>query len=287
MRIYLNDKFVTERGALISVFDHGFLYGDGIFETLRAYHGTLFRINEHLLRLKGSAERLQIALPYPSHKLHRLLYQTLSVNRLQDALLRICISRGPGQIGLDPDLCRRPTLVIIPRAFEAYSKKHYRKGLKVAIVSVRRMPAEALDPAIKSANFLNNILARLQARQRGAEEGLMLTLDGYLAEGSICNLFIVKRRRLYTPSVELGILAGMTRRLVIDLARQADIPVRETRLLPSDLYEADECFLTNTSMEVMPVVRADRRRIGDGKPGPIARRLHRAYREKVRSECGF
>lgn len=285
MRIYLNDQFVTERNAMISILDHGFLYGDGIFETLRAYNGILFRPDDHLYRLEQSAQKLKIILPCPIHRLHRLLNQTLSINRLQNALLRICISRGPGPIGLDPDLCRKPTLAIIPRTFVGYSQNLYRRGLTVAIVSVRRMPAEALDPAIKSANFLNNILAKIEAKQKGADEGIMLTLDGYLAEGSICNLFFVKRRRLFTPSTGLGILAGITRRLVIDLAKRAAIPVAETRRVPSDLYKADECFLTNSSLEVMPVVRADGVRIGNGKPGPVTRLLRQGYQEQVRLEC--
>ncbi|MBI3812498.1 MAG: aminotransferase class IV [Nitrospirae bacterium] len=287
MRIYLDRKFVAEKKAVVSVFDHGFLYGDGIFETLRAYDGRLFRVDEHLARLKESAKRLKIALPYALPVLRRLMFQTLAINHLRNALIRIAVSRGAGPIGLDPDLCRKPMLVITPRAFNGCSPEQYRKGLKVAIVSVRRIPSKALDSRIKSMNFLNNILAKIQAKENHSDEGLMLTLDGYLSEGSVSNLFLVKGRRLYTPAANLGILVGITRQAVIGLSKKVRIPVREAQLKPSDLYKADECFLTNTSMEIMPVVRADGIKIGDGKPGPVARLLHEAYRERVRLECRF
>ena len=265
--------------------DHGFLYGDGVFETLRAYDGCLFRIDEHLSRLKESAQGLKLTVPHPFPRLRRLLYQSLSVNHLHNAMIRICISRGVGPIGLDPALCRKPTLVIVPKAFNGYPVSQYRRGLKLSVVSVRRTPRQSVDPRIKSMNFLNNILARIQAKQNHAEEGLMLSLDGYLAEGSISNLFLVKDRRLYTPAAGLGILEGITRQVVIEVARKNRIPLHETRLRPSDLYKADECFLTNTSMEIMPVTQADGKKIGHGKPGPITRFLHEAYRNRVRWEC--
>jgi branched-chain amino acid aminotransferase len=287
MRIYLNNKFVDEKKAVISVLDHGFLYGDGVFETLRAYQGRFFRLDEHLKRLKKSAQGLEISIPHILPVFRRILHETLLANKLKNALLRICISRGYGPIGLDPALCRKPTIVIIPRVFNGYNPRQYHNGFKIAIVSVRRTPRPVLDPQIKSANFLNNVLAKIQAKQKRADEGLMLGVNGYLTEGSISNLFIVRRGRLYTPTVDLGILAGITRRLVIDLAKQADIPLKETRLSPSDLYNADECFLTNTSMEIMPVTKADGVRVGNGKPGPITRLLHEAYQEQVRHECGI
>jgi len=285
MRIYLNNKFVDEKKAVISVLDHGFLYGDGVFETLRAYQGRLFRLDEHLKRLIKSAQGLEISIPHTLPEFRRLLHETLLVNHLKNALLRICISRGYGPIGLDPALCRKPTIVIIPRVFNGYNPGQYHDGLKIAIVSVRRTPREVLDPQIKSANFLNNVLAKIQAKRKRADEGLMLAVNGYLTEGSISNLFIVRRGRLYTPTVTLGILAGITRGLVIDLAKQADVTVKETRLRPSDLYKADECFLTNTSMEIMPVAKADGARVGNGKPGPVTRLLHEAYQDQVRLEC--
>jgi len=285
MRIFLNNKFVDERRAVVSVFDHGFLYGDGVFETLRAYQGRLFRLDEHLKRLKESAQGLEISLSYTLPMLRRHLKETLVINHLNNALLRICISRGCGPIGLDPALCQNPTIVIIPRVFNGYSEYQYYRGLKIAIVSVRRTPRRVLDPRIKSANFLNNILAKIQAKRARADEGLMLATNGYLTEGSISNFFIVRHGRLYTPAVHMGILAGITRRLVLDLAKEADIPVNETRLRPSDLHKAEECFLTNTSMEIMPVTKVDGFMIGDGKPGPVTRYLHKAYQEQVRLEC--
>jgi len=287
VRIYLNNKFVAEKAALVSVYDHGFLYGDGVFETLRAYNGRLFRTDDHLMRLKDSAQRLEIGLPYSLPAFRRLLGQTVSVNRLKDALIRIAISRGKGPIGLDPALCRKPTVVIIPRKFNGYSREQYRKGSRIAIVSVRRMAPQILDPQVKSMNFLNNILAKIQAKRLRADEGLMLTLDGYLSEGSVSNLFLVKRGRLYTPATSLGILEGITRQLVIRLAKAIRVPLSETRLGTSDLYKAEECFLTSTSMEIMPVVRVDGEKIGNGQPGPLTRLLHEAYRERVRFECGI
>lgn len=285
MRIYLNNNFVSEQNAVISVFDHGFLYGDGAFETLRAYGGRLFRLRQHLRRLKESAQGLEISLPHTCPVLGRLLYQTLSVNHLENALLRVCVSRGRGPIGLDPALCRKPTFVIIPRVFNGYGPHKYHNGLEITVVSVRRTPRQALDPKIKSSNFLNNILAKIQAKRNHSHEGLMLSVNGHLTEGSISNFFIVKRGRLYTPGVNLDILPGITRGLVVDLAKESGIPVKETRLRPSDLYNADECFLTNTSMEVMPVVKADGFTIGGGKPGPITRLLQELYRKTVRREC--
>ena len=287
MRLFLNNQFVAERDARISVLDRGFLYGDGVFETLRVYKGQPFQLEEHLNRLRDSARGVRIPLPFPLQKLRALLFETLSVNRLREALLRISISRGQGPFGIDPRLHRKPTLVIIPRRFNGYPPASYRRGFRVCIVSVRRMPPQALDPAIKSTNFLNNILAGMEAREQRADEGLMLTLKGHLAEGTISNLFLVKKGRLFTPAVGLGILPGITRRLVIHLALQMRLPVKEARLAPADLYKADECFLTNSSMELMPVSSADGHRIGLGNPGLITKRLHKAFQEKVRLECGF
>jgi len=287
MKIYINRRFIDEKKAAVSVFDHGFLYGDGVFETLRAYEGRLFRMDDHLRRLKNSARKLKIAMPYTLTGLRRLLNQTITINHLKNALVRIAITRGQGPIGLDPDLCRKPTLVIIPRKFQGCPAMQYTKGLAVAIVSVRRIPAQALDPRIKSMNFLNSILAKIQAKEKHADEGLMLTLNGELAEGSISNLFLIKHGRIFTPAVRLGILAGITRQIVLDLAKEARIPVKEGRLVPSALYRAEECFLTNTSMEIMPAVRIDGIRIGNGKPGPITRLLHEVYRKRVKLECGF
>jgi branched-chain amino acid aminotransferase len=287
MRIYLNNRFVPDKQARVSVFDHGFLYGDGVFETLRVYEGRIFLLNEHLSRLRNSAKALEISLPVPLTDLRRLLYQSLNRNRLRNALVRISVSRGPGPIGLDTALCREPTLIIIPRMFNGYPPAANRKGLKIAIVSVRRISPEMLDPQIKSMNFLNNIMAKIQAKRARADEGLMLSRDGCLSEGSISNIFLVKNSRLYTPAAGVGILMGITRKLVIALAQKHHIPVIETRLYPSDLYGAEECFLTNTSMEVMPVSMADGRKIGTGKPGPVTRRLQEIYTERVRNDCGI
>jgi len=286
MRLYLNHRFVDEKKAVVSVFDHGFLYGDGVFETLRAYEGRLFRLDDHLTRLKESALKLKISLPYSLPGLRRILNKTLAINHLKNALIRIAITRGVGPIGLDPDLCRKPTLVILPRYFKGFPSLQYDKGCTLSLVSIRRTPLQSLDPRIKSLNFLNQILAKIQAKEKNADEGLMLTLDGYLTEGTISNLFLIKHGRIYTPAVRVGILAGITRQVVIDLAREARIPVKEGRLVPLDLFKAEECFLTNTSMEIMPAVKLNGIRIGNGKPGLVTRFLLEAYREKIRRECG-
>ncbi len=287
MHIFLNGRFVSEKNATVSVFDHGFLYGDGVFETVRAYGGRIFLLERHLERLRRSARKLRLQIPFSTPRLSRLIYRTLSRNRLKDALLRVFISRGPGPIGLDPGLCPTPTVVILPRAFNGHPPHHYDKGIKVVIVSVRRVPPLSIDSSIKSANYLSNILATMEFKRKRAQEGIMLSINGELTEGTISNLFLVKKNRLYTPSPRCGILNGVTRRWVLDLARGAGIAVRETRLRRSDLYGADECFLTNTSMEVMPVVRVGGRRIGNGKPGRTTGLLLNAYRESIRRECRF
>jgi len=287
MLIYLNHRFVSKKQATVSVFDHGFLYGDGVFETLRAYKGRYFLLREHLARLRNSAKRLGIPLPFSLNRIRTVLYQTLTKNHLPDALVRISLTRGPGPIGLDPAFCRKPTLVVIPRIFNGYPSAVYRKGMKLAVVSVRRISPEMLDPQIKSMNFLNNIMATIEAKRAKADEGLMLSREGFLCEGSTSNIFVVKNGRLFTPPTTTGILVGTTRQVVFTLARSIRMSVVESYLLPSDLYNAEECFLTNTSMEIMPVCVADGRRIGAGSPGPLTCRLRELFKERVRSECGI
>jgi branched-chain amino acid aminotransferase len=285
MRIFLNRRLVPSRQATVSVYDHGFLYGDGVYETFRAYGGVIFRADRHLSRLQHSASRIHLTLPHSPSKLRDILYRTLSENKLKEATLRLSISRGVGEPGLDPDLCQHPTIVVIPRAFKGYPESLYRQGLKATIVSTRRFGSESLDPQIKSTNFLNNILARIEAKKAGADEGLMLNREGYLAEGTVSNLFFVKKGSLYTPSLKTGLLNGITRQAVLELAQSVCIKVEENLFFPRDLAKADECFLTNTSMEVMPLTRVGKRRIGDGKPGPITIKLRNAFTALVRLEC--
>ena len=285
MRIFLNAKLVPPHRAVLSVYDHGFLYGDGIYETFRSYGGVIFRLDQHLSRLQHSARLIHLKLPYGLPKLRTSLYQTLAANRLSNATLRMTISRGVGELGLDPDLCARPTIVITARVFNGYPKALYNRGLVAAVVSIRRLGSDALDARIKSTNFLNNILAKIEAKRAGADEGLMLNREGYLTEGTISNLFLVKKSRLYTPSPQVGLLEGITRQVVLELAGTMGIPTEEGFLTPKDLLRADECFLTNTSMEIMPVRKIGKVPIGHGKPGPITLELRKAFRGLVRQEC--
>jgi len=278
MWVYLNDKFVPQEEAVVSVFDHGFLYGDGVYETLRAYHGQVFKLAEHLARLERSASRIQLHLPAGPERLTDLVRETLSRNLLQEAYLRITVSRGTGEVGLDPALCKTPTLVIIAKPFQPYPESIYAEGVSVIVARTRRNLPEALPPQVKSLNFLNNILAKMEAKAAGAHEALMLNHRGDITEGTTSNVFVVQEGRLRTPSVECGILDGITRELVLQLASELGVPSEETRLTVEDLMRAEECFLTNTTQEVLPVTRVDGRLIGDGRPGRITHRLHASFR---------
>lgn len=278
MWVYLNDKFVPQEEAVVSVFDHGFLYGDGVYETLRAYRGRVFQLAEHLARLERSASRIQLHLPVSLERLTDLVRESLSRNQLQEASLRITVSRGAGEIGLDPALCKSPTLVILAKPFQPYPESLYADGVSVIVAKTRRNLPEALPPQVKSLNFLNNILAKMEAKAAGAHEALMLNHQGELTEGTTSNLFVVQRGRVRTPAVECGILNGITRGLVLQLASELGLPSEETRLTVDDLLRADECFLTNTTQEVLPVTRVNGTMIGNGRPGEITRRLHASFR---------
>ncbi len=281
MWVYLNDTFVPQEEAVVSVFDHGFLYGDGVYETLRAYRGLVLQLAEHLARLERSASRIQLALPVSRSRLTDLLRESLKRNQLQEAYLRITVSRGAGEIGLDPALCKSPTLVIIAKPFQPYPESLYTDGVSVIIAKTRRNLPEALPPQVKSLNFLNNILAKMEAKTAGAHEALMLNHRGELTEGTTSNLFAVQQGRVRTPPVESGILDGITRGLVLQLASELGIPSDEARLTVDDLLRAEECFLTNTTQEVLPVTQVDGQRIGNGKPGAITRQLHASFRDSL------
>lgn len=282
MLIYLNGRFVPKEEALVSVFDHGYLYGDGIYETMRAYGGSLFLLEKHLARLKQSADLISLTLPLPLDQIARALKDSISMNTLSDAYVRIQISRGPGAIGLDPALCPTPTMVIIAKPFTDYPAQHYEHGVSLAVAATRRNHPLALSPAIKATNFLNNILAKIESIKAGAYEAVMLNWEGYVAEGTISNLFMVKNNTLITPPVSVGILEGVTRGLALGLARQEGIPAREDAFLPGELFAADECFITNSTMEIMPATTIDGKTIGTGRPGPVTQRLMEAYTKEVR-----
>jgi len=277
--LYLNNKLVPEDKAFISVFDHGFLYGDGIYETLRAYKGCVFMIDEHIERLFRSASMIGLALPKGHDEIKKAVYQTIKANHHKEAYVRITVSRGTGPLGLDPALCPEPTFVIISKEFKDYPRSYYQKGVNIAIVNTRRNYRKALDPKIKSLNFLNNILAKIEAKERGAYEAVMLNHRGYIAEGTISNVFFVKDKVLCTPATGVGILDGITRRIILDAAAELGIRVKEGRFRPEDVYSADEVFISNTTMEVMPVAEVDD--IKTPSKFMVTKLLHKAYRKKV------
>jgi branched-chain amino acid aminotransferase len=277
MWIFLNDRFVPREEAVVSVFDHGFLYGDGIYETLRSYGGRLLMLQHHLARLERSARLIGLDIPIPEKDWPPLLHEVLQRNGLSDARLRITVSRGEGEIGLDPGLCARPTVVIMAKSLPSYPAHLFEKGVRLALVSVRRNLSSALSPQIKSLNFLNNILAKQEAARAGAFDAVMLNAQGSLTECTTSNLFFVRSGRLCTPSTDAGILDGITREIVLLLAREQAIPIEQGLYPAESLRQADECFLTNTTMELMPVRELDHRPIGSGMPGPITKQLHALF----------
>jgi branched-chain amino acid aminotransferase len=281
MWIFLNDRFVRKEDAMVSVFDHGFLYGDGVYETLRAYGGRIFRLRQHLARLRRSASLIGLEIPIVEQDLIAVLQEAMKRNNLTDAYLRITVSRGEGNIGLDPRLCPRPTVVVISLPLQPYPVELFNAGVSLAIVNIRRNLAAALPPMIKSLNFLNNILAKQEASRVGAFDGLMLNAEGHITECTTSNMFFVKNQCVYTPSVACGILDGITREIVLSLAREQEFATEEGCYLPETLLEADECFLTNTTMEIMPVQDIDKRPIGKERPGPVTGRLRELFRANL------
>lgn len=278
--IYLNNKLVPRDKALISVFDHGFLYGDGIYETLRAYNGVAFKFDEHIERLYRSAGMIGLKIPMSSADIKNAVYKTIKANKFKEAFIRINISRGVGPIGLDPRLCPEPTFVIICNPFKDYPEQYYEKGVKVVIVNVRRNFKNALNPMIKSLNFLNNVLANIEGMKEDAHEAIMLNYKGYIAEGTTSNIFFIKNKTLFTPELEVGILDGITRRIILNLADEAGMKLSEGRFIPDDVYDADEVFISSTTREIMPVTTIDDIKIGS-KTGRITKALLAAYRKKV------
>ncbi len=282
--IFMNGRMVPEEEAKISVFDHGFLYGDGVFEGIRAYHGRVFRLEEHINRLFESAHSIMLPIPFDRNGMVDAVVRTVRANNLRDAYIRVVVSRGCGDLGLDPRKCRESQVVIIADKIVLYPGELYEKGLTVITVATRRNIAAALDPKIKSLNYLNNILVKIEANQAGVMEALMLTGDGYVSEGSGDNIFIYRKGVLMTPPPYLGILEGITRAAVIDLARGEGITVQEAPFTRHDLYVSDECFLTGTAAEVIPVIEVDARAIGSGRPGPVTRRLMELFRNLTATE---
>lgn len=277
--IYLDGKFVPEEEAVISVFDHGLLYGDGVFEGIRAYHNRVFKLQEHLERLYESAHTLNMTIPMPLEEMQEVVLETLRRNNLRDAYIRLVVTRGKGDLGLDPRKCQRPTVFCIAASIQLYPEELYEKGLEVITVATRRNISEGCNPRVKSLNYLNNIYGKIEASLAGVSEAIMLNNEGYVAEATGDNIFLVKKGRLITPPSYAGALEGVTRNSVIDLARDKGIEVVETLFSRHDVYNADECFFTGTAAELIPVIRVDGRAIGNGQPGEMFKELLVSFRD--------
>jgi branched-chain amino acid aminotransferase len=277
MKIYIDGKLYGESEAKISVFDHGLLYGDGVFEGIRAYNGRVFKLKEHIDRLFCSAHALLLDIPLSRADLCRATVETIRANELKDAYIRLIVTRGVGTLGLNPRSCKQPSVIIIAGKIQVYPAEMYARGMDMVTVPTTRNLHSAVNPAIKSLNYLNNILAKIEANNAGVEEAVMLNSEGYVAEGTADNLFIVKQSKLLTPPLSAGALYGITRATVIELAEQTGLKVSEPNLTRYDLFNADECFVTGTGAEIMPVVKIDGRVIGSGKPGPITQQLVKEY----------
>ena len=282
MKVWIDGEFFDKADARISVFDHGLLYGDGVFEGIRVYGGKAFMLTDHIDRLFKSAEAIALAIPTGREEMEEAVRTTIGVNEKTDGYIRLLVTRGVGDLGVDPAKCPRASVIIIVADITLYPAEYYEKGIKLVTASVRRIPPDCLDPRIKSLNYLNNILAKLEAGRAGCQEAVMLSQKGFVTECTGDNIFIVRDSRILTPPSWCGALDGITRKVVARLATTLSIPCQETMLAQYDLYTADECFLTGTGAEVVPVVEIDGRKTGDGKPGKVTRRLVNAFSEYVR-----
>lgn len=277
MKVFIDGKFFSERDAKVSVFDHGLLYGDGIFEGIRIYNGRVFKLKEHIDRLFYSAKAILLDLPMSHAKLMAATLETCRQNKLRDGYIRLVVTRGIGTLGLNPNRCKKPSVIIIADKIQVYPAELYERGMDIVTVPTTRNLHSALNPAIKSLNYLNNILAKIEANNAGVEEAIMLNAEGFVAECTADNIFIVKDGKVSTPPLSAGALYGITRQTVMELAQQSGVAVSEPNLTRYDLFNADECFLCGTGAEIVPVVKIDGRVIGTGKPGPLTRKLVREY----------
>jgi branched-chain amino acid aminotransferase len=283
MKIWLDGKLVDESEAKISVFDHGLLYGDGIFEGIRCYNGRVFRLDEHIERLFLSARAIILNMPWSAGEIAAATCETCAANGIRDGYIRLVVTRGAGELGLNPYLSPTPSMFIIASTIKLYPDEYYRDGLAIITCATRRPTPASLMPQVKSLNYLNNVMAKVEAIQSGALEAVMLNEQGYVAECTGDNIFIIRNGKLLTPLITDGALDGITRDVILELAGALGIPFEERTLSRYDLYTADECFLTGTAAEVIPVVTLDRRTIGDGKPGPHTRRLLDAFHDLANS----
>ena len=282
LQIYIDGKFYSEADAKISVFDHGLLYGDGIFEGIRFYNGRVFRLEEHLERLWDSAHSICLEIPMSMNEMTEALLETIRQNELRDGYIRLLVTRGIGNLGLNPAQCKRPTVIIIASTITLYAREIYQKGLTVVTCATRRTNPGALNPAVKSLNYLNNVMARIEANLAGADEALMLNDAGNVAECTADNIFVVKRGQIFTPPIAASALRGITRLVVFEMAAELGIKITEADITRHDVFIADECFLTGTAAEIIPVIKADGRLIGNGKPGPISARMIARFRQLTR-----
>jgi branched-chain amino acid aminotransferase len=284
MKIYLNGALIDKSKARISVFDHGLLYGDGVFEGIRVYDRLVFRLKEHIDRLYRSANAIKLVIPLTKTGMIEAVIKTLRANRIRDGYIRLVVTRGGGDLGLDPRKCPRPTIFIITDKIELYPEKFYREGLEIITATTRRNLPQALDPRIKSLNYLNNILGKIDAIKAGTEEAIMLTHDGFVAECTGDNIFILNGGKLLTPPAAIGALEGITRGAVIEIAKRLGMSVREKMIRMGDVYASREVFLTGTAAEIVPVVKIDKRRIGNGLPGEVTLRLREELKALTKSD---
>jgi branched-chain amino acid aminotransferase len=283
MKIYINGKFYPEKKAVVSVFDHGLLYGDGVFEGIRAYKGRVFKLEEHVDRLYDSAKAIAMEIPMTREAMCRAVADTCRVNKTVDGYIRLIVTRGVGTLGLNPFNCAKPQIIIIAATIQLYPESEYKNGLKVITAGTIRNMQEAVNPNIKSLNYLNNIMAKVEAINAGCKEAIMLNPQGFVAEATGDNIFAVKGNVIRTPPTSSGALIGITRQTVMDIAKSEGFDVREEVMTRYDLYTADEVFLTGTAAEVIAVSVFDARKIGDGKPGKVTRRLETLYRKMAES----
>lgn len=282
LKVYVNGEYVDADKASVSVYDHGVLYGDGVFEGIRAYDGVIFRLEEHIKRLYNNANAIKLNIPMSQEEMCNVVVETVRINQLRNSYIRLVVTRGVGDLGLDPFKCKKPTIFCIADTIAIYPQEMYETGMKVIITNIRRNKGDALDPQIKSVNYLNNILAKIEAGNLGYPEAIFLNSEGYVVECTGDNIFIVKDGILITPPVEVGALVGITRKTAIEIAEARGIKVVEKLFTSYNLYTADECFLTGTAAEAIPVVEVDGRTIGDGKPGPITKKILAGFDEVIK-----
>ena len=283
MKIYIDGIFYPEPEAKVSVFDHGLLYGDGIFEGIRFYNGRVFRLTEHLERLYDSAKAIALKIPLTLAEMEEATLETIRQNNLRDGYIRLLVTRGKGNLGLSPDRCPKASVIIIADKIQLYPEEKYQKGMVMVTCSTRRATPAALLPAVKSLNYLNNIMAKVEASHAGADEGVMLNEQGYVAECTGDNIFVVRRGVVTTPPVYAGALCGINRGVVLDICQELGILAKETEMTRYDIYTADECFLTGTAAEVIAAIELDTRPIGDGKPGAVTQRIIERFRAITQS----